>query len=219
MKRVMTKHLYLISGMGADERIFRRLRFPAAYTVHNLPWLDPLPNEPFSNYAARMAAGITADGEITLLGLSFGGMISLEIARQRPIARNILISSIKHTRERPPYFNWVRKLRLHHLPDQLLFRQRYPVVRRFLGVKSAAEEELLRDYLKKKDYTYLRWAVNTVIQWENEFIPASLVHINGGKDLTFPVRFVQPTHVIPGGGHFMVMNRAEEINRILSQEL
>jgi pimeloyl-ACP methyl ester carboxylesterase len=215
----MTKHLYLISGMGADERVFRHLRFPATYTVHNLPWIDPLPNEPFSDYAARMAGALPADGEITLLGLSFGGMISLEIARQRPIAKNILISTIKHTRERPPYFNWVRKLRLHQLPDQLLFRQRYPVVRRFLGVKSEEEKELLRDYLKKKDFTYLRWAVNTVIDWENEFIPPSLVHINGANDLTFPIRFVQPTHIIPGGGHFMVMNRAEEINRILSAEL
>jgi len=215
----MAKHLYLISGMGADERIFRRLQFPAAYTVHNLPWLDPLPDEPFSDYAARMAQGITADGEITLLGLSFGGMISLEIARQMPIAKNILISTIKHTRERPPYFNWVRRLRLHHLPDQLVFRQRYPFVRYFMGVKSPEEEQLLRDYLKKQDYTYLRWAINTVIQWENEFIPQSFVHINGAKDLTFPVKFVQPTHIIPGGGHFMVMNRADEINRILNEEL
>jgi pimeloyl-ACP methyl ester carboxylesterase len=215
----MSKHLYLISGMGADERIFRHLRFPEAYTVHYLPWLAPQPNEPFAAYAARMAEGITDDGEVTLLGLSFGGMIGVEIARQRPIARNILISSIKHTRERPPYFNWVRRLRLHQLPDQLIFRQRAAVVKHFMGVRSAEEEALLRDYLQKKDYTYLRWAINTVINWENDFIPASLVHINGASDLTFPVRFVKPTHIIAGGGHFMVMNRAEEINRILSAEL
>src|SRR5690606_16426633 len=100
----MTRHLYLISGMGADERIFRHLRFPEEYEVHDLPWLPPRPDEPFTDYAARMAAGITANGPVTLLGLSFGGMISLEIARQRPIAKNIIISSIKHTRERPPYF-------------------------------------------------------------------------------------------------------------------
>jgi len=215
----MTRHLYLISGMGADERIFRHLRFPADYQVHNLPWLPPRPDEPFAGYAARMAAGITADGPVTLLGLSFGGMISLEIARQRPIEKNIIISSIKHTRERPPYFNWARKLGLYRLPDQLLFRRRHALVKYFMKVETPEEEALLRDYLQKKDFTYLRWAVNTVLHWENEFIPSSLVHIHGGADLTFPLKFVKPTHIIANGGHFMVMNRAAEINRILAREL
>lgn len=213
------KHLYLISGMGADERMFRHLRFPADYNVQYLPWLTPLPDEPFSDYAARMAAGITAEGEITLLGLSFGGMISLEIARQRPIAKNILISTIKHTHERPSYFNWVKRLGLQRLPDSVLFSRRYLVVKYYLNIQTPEEDQLLRDYLKKKDHTYLRWAINTVIHWENDFTPASFVHIHGARDLAFPMKYVKPTHVIDGGGHFMVLNRAEEINNILSQEL
>ncbi len=215
----MSKHIYLISGMGADERMFRHLRFPDEYTVHYLPWLDPHPNEPYVDYAARMAQGITTEGEVTLMGLSFGGMLSLEIAQQRPIAKNILISTIKHTRERPAYFNWVRRLKLNHLPDQLIFGKRYLVVKHYMGPKSPEEEQLLRDYLKKQDQNYMRWAINTVIGWENEFIPNSLVHIHGDSDLTFPLKTVQPTHVIKGGSHFMIMNHAAEINRILSEEL
>ncbi|GAA0543132.1 alpha/beta fold hydrolase [Chitinophaga japonensis] len=215
----MTRHLYLISGMGADERMFQHLRFPGEYQVHVLHWLPPRPDEPFTDYAARMAAGMATNGPVTLLGLSFGGMISLEIARQRPIEKNIIISSIKHTGERPPYFNWARKLGLYHLPDQLLFRRRHAIVKHFMNVETPEEDALLRDYLQKKDFTYLRWAVNTVLHWENEFIPPSLVHIHGGADLTFPLKFVKPTYTIPDGGHFMVMNRAAQINGILAREL
>jgi hypothetical protein len=33
------------------------------------------------------------------------------------------------------------------------------------------------------------------------------------------MRFTKPTHIISKAGHLMVMNRAEEINKILNEEL
>lgn len=215
----MPRHLYLISGLGADERIFDNLRFPAGYDIHHLKWIQPLPDEPISSYATRMAEGITADGPISLMGVSFGGIMSLEIARVRPIAQNIIVSSIKHTAEKPPYYNWVRRLRLHQLPDAIIYRQRGLVVKKFLNIETQAERQLVKEYLAKKDFTYTRWAVNTILHWKNDVIPQHLVHIHGGKDMPFPIRFVKPTHVIPDGGHFMVLNRAGEMNRILDETL
>ncbi|WP_343745168.1 alpha/beta hydrolase [Chitinophaga sp.] len=215
----MSRQLYLISGLGADERIFNNLRFPAGYDIHHLKWIDPLPDEPISSYATRMAAGITADGPISLMGVSFGGIMSLEIAKVRPIAQNILVSSIKHTTEKPPYYDWVRKLRLHQLPDAVIYRQRGLVVKKFLNIESREEDQLVREYLNKSDFTYTRWAVNTILHWKNDTVPPNLVHIHGAKDMPFPIRFVKPTHVIPDGGHFMVLNRAVEVNRILSETL
>ncbi|PSL46667.1 pimeloyl-ACP methyl ester carboxylesterase [Chitinophaga niastensis] len=215
----MQKHLYLISGLGADERIFNNLRFPGNYQVHYLQWITPLPDEPISNYAARMAQGIKADGPITLMGVSFGGIMSLEIARHIPVEKNILLSSIKLTAEKPPYYNWVRKLGLHKLPDQILYQRRNVIVKRFLNIETAAERTLVNEYLAKRDYTYMRWAVNVILHWENEIVPDGLIHIHGAKDWPFPVKYLKPTHVIPDGGHFMVLNRAEEINKILAANL
>ncbi len=215
----MSRHLYLISGLGADERMFNNLRFPSGYDIHHLKWIKPLPDEPISSYAARMADGITADGPVSLMGVSFGGIMSLEIARIRPVAQNILLSSIKHTTEKPPYYNWVRKLRLHQLPDSVLYQRRSLVVKKFLNIETPEEGQLVKEYLSKRDYTYLRWAVNAILHWKNELVPENLVHIHGAKDLPFPIRFVKPTHVIRDGGHFMVLNRATEINRILDHTL
>jgi pimeloyl-ACP methyl ester carboxylesterase len=160
-----------------------------------------------------------ADGSITLLGVSFGGMISLEIARQMPIAKNILLSSIKRTSEKPPYYNWVKRLRLHKLPDSILYQRRNIIVKKFLNIETNMERALVNEYLAKRDYTYMRWAVNAILHWENEQVPDGLVHIHGAKDMPFPVKYLQPTHLIPDGGHFMVLNRAEAINRILSEIL
>ncbi|MGO4293914.1 alpha/beta fold hydrolase [Chitinophaga sp. RAB17] len=212
----MQKHLYLISGLGADERIFNNLRFPGNYQVHHLQWIAPLQDEPISQYAARMAEGITVDGPVSLMGVSFGGIMSLEIARHIPVEKNILLSSIKLSSEKPPYYNWVKRLGLHKLPDQILYQRRNVIVRKFLNIETEAERTLVNEYLAKRDYTYMRWAVNAILHWENEQIPEGLVHIHGARDLPFPVKYLKPTHLIPDGGHFMVLNRAREINEILA---
>lgn len=217
----MEKHLYLISGMGADERIFQHLRFPEGYHIHFLRWLEPLPEETYPAYAARMAEGIQHE-TFSLLGTSFGGMIGIEIARQRPVEKVVLVSSLKKTSERPAYFNVVRKtglLRLLNLPDALVFRHRKYFVSPFLKAESPEEKQLLDEYLEQTDYEYMRWAIRVLINWENEYLPPALVHIHGDKDLTLPIHTVQPDYVIPGGGHFMILNRAAEINEILQKEL
>ena len=95
------KHIYLISGLGADERVFSRLEFPAGYETHFLPWIQPLtPTEPIEEYAARMARRILHPNPV-LLGLSFGGMMSIEIARHIPVERVVLLSSVKQKQELP----------------------------------------------------------------------------------------------------------------------
>ncbi|MEC5142777.1 alpha/beta hydrolase family protein [Chitinophaga sp. 212800010-3] len=215
----MQKHLYLISGLGADERIFNNLRFPAGYQVHYLPWIAPEREEPIGQYAARMAEGIRDDGPVSLLGVSFGGIMSLEINKHIPVKKTILVSSIKRTAEKPPYYDWVKRLGIHKLPDQLLYQRRNIIVRKFLNIESPEERNLVNEYLGKRDFTYMRWAVNAILHWENEDIPPGLVHIHGAKDMPFPLKYLKPTHLIPDGGHFMVLNRAGVINQILAQEL
>jgi len=78
---------------------------------------------------------------------------------------------------------------------------------------------LVNEYLAKRDYAYTRWAVNAILHWENDEVPEGLVHIHGALDMPFPVKYLQPTHVIPDGGHFMVLNRSAAINRILEEVL
>lgn len=213
------KHIYLISGLGADERVFQHLKFPSCYTVHHLPWIKPLSSdEPINEYAARMARRIVHPNPV-LLGLSFGGMMCIEIAKQVPVEKVILLSSVKHHTEMPPWYNGLARLLLRRLPDRILFSQRHYIVRLFMQTKTEEESKLLTEYLGQKEYAYSRWAMGTILRWRNEWVPDACVHIHGTHDRPFPFRYIQPTYTINKGGHFMVMNRATEINRILEQEL
>ncbi|MBO9155248.1 alpha/beta fold hydrolase [Chitinophaga sp. GCM10012297] len=213
------KHIYLISGLGADERVFSRLSFPEDCDVHYLPWINPLgPDEPIQEYASRLSRRILHPNPV-LLGLSFGGMMSIEIAKQQPVEKVIIVSSVKHKEELPPYYSGMARLLLRNLPDRLLFGNRHYIVKLFMQSRSEEEKMLLKDYLRKRDFRYMRWALAAVLNWQNEWVPPSTVHIHGSADRPFPRRYVNPTHTIVKGGHFMVMNRAQEISRIIEKEL
>src|SRR5258705_6725488 len=109
----MSQIIYCISGLGADERIFTNLRLEG-YELKHIPWLRPNKKESLQEYAKRMAKSIQHDSPV-LLGVSFGGMIGIEIARQIPLQKLIIISSIKSADELPQWMKLAGTLQLNKL--------------------------------------------------------------------------------------------------------
>lgn len=211
------KTIYCISGLGADERAFSRLRIPNFRLVY-LPWLMPLEKESIEQYARRMSAGITEENPV-LMGLSFGGMVSIEIAKLIPVDKVILISSISQSTGLPVWLKRSGKLNLNKLFPMRSFKILEPLQNIFLGVTEPDEKEMVRDYRKNSPVEYNNWAINEVLNWTNEWQPANLFHIHGDNDKTFPVKNVSPTHIVKGGGHFMIMNKAAEVSVFINEVL
>lgn len=215
------KTIYCISGLGADERAFSKLKING-YRLQVIPWLMPEAKETIEHYAGRMRAAITEDNPI-LMGLSFGGMVCAEIAKQIPVARIILVSSIKTAKELPFWLRTVARLKLNKIVPLRSTRLTQPIQNMMLGVKSAEEKALVSSLRKAVDLPYTNWAVNEAVNWKNEWQHPHLYHIHGDKDNMFPIKNIQAaTYIIKKGGHFMIMNRAGEvsdcINRILQEE-
>jgi thioesterase domain-containing protein len=89
----LTKELYIFSGLGADERVFQRLSFYGFRTTF-VKWIVPLKKEKIEDYATRILDQITTVNP-TLIGLSFGGLIAVEVAKQIETDKVILIASAK----------------------------------------------------------------------------------------------------------------------------
>jgi len=209
--------IYCISGLGADERIFSRLELPGVRLLP-LPWLTPVPDEPIGKYADRMRTGIAGARSI-LLGVSFGGMMAIEIAKKIPGATVILVSSVCDHGQIPL---WI-KLGGRMYPRWLNPRMRRPrqfsrfLEDHFVGVESDEDSRLVSEFQNKVDREFLYWAIHAIARWDNQWTPPALHHIHGGRDRMFPLRRVVPTHVIPDGGHLMVFNRAEAMSRVLRE--
>lgn len=211
------KTIYCISGLGADERAFSRLQFDG-YEVKHLPWLTPIAKETITAYATRMRQAITADNPI-LLGLSFGGMMCIEIAKQIPVEKVILVSSIQSSKQLPPWMRAAGFLKLNRIFPMKSYRITEPIQNRFIGISLREDIELVRSYRKNAPQQYLNWAINEVFRWNNDWQPSALFHVHGDADRIFPIRQVVPTHIIKGGGHFMIMNKAAEVNAALREIL
>lgn len=211
------KIIYCISGLGADEEAFSRLRING-YTLVNLPWLLPIENETIAQYAKRMCASITDENPV-LMGLSFGGMMSIEISKILSVHKIILISSIKSSIELPNWMVAAGKLRLNKLFSMQSYKILEPIQNSFLGVTNADEIAMVRNYRKNAPVAYTNWAINEVLNWRNNWQPPVLFHIHGDNDKMFPIKKVSPTHIVKGGGHFMIMNKADEISSLINDIL
>ncbi|MEO6550145.1 MAG: alpha/beta hydrolase [Ferruginibacter sp.] len=209
------KTIYCISGLGADERAFSRLRVEG-YTLICLPWLTPERNETLAGYALRMSKGITEENPV-LMGLSFGGMMSIEIAKLLQVQKVILISSIKSRSQLPRWMKTAGVLQLNRIFPMRSYKITEPIQNRFIGISQPDEIEMVRAYRKNAPPVYMDWAINEVLKWRNDWQPEQIFHVHGDADNIFPIQKLTPDYTIKGGGHFMIMNKAEEVNEALRQ--
>jgi pimeloyl-ACP methyl ester carboxylesterase len=211
------KKIYCISGLGADEKAFARIRLPG-YQLVVLPWLMPQKNETMEQYAKRMAAEVDTENPI-LMGLSFGGMMAIEMDKWLAAKKIVLISSIGNRYEMPRWMRWAGSCKLHQLVPLKPYPILEPLFNYRLGVTNSKEKAMVKQYRQNTAPAYLKWAVDKILCWQQTHKPAHAVHIHGDADKIFPVKLTQANFCVPGAGHFMIMNRAKEVNEILAQIL
>lgn len=212
-----SKIIYCISGLGADEKAFSKLKIND-YELKVIPWLLPQQDETLQEYAGRMRKNIKNDNPI-LMGLSFGGMVSIEIARQIPVQKIILISSIKTKDELPSWMKIIAKTRLNKIYPMRPHKITAPLQNFMLGLLSKEEKEMVAESRKKADINYTNWAVNQAINWKNDSIPTKIFHIHGDHDKMFPINKIKADELIINGGHFMIMNMADRVSSAINRWL
>ena len=210
------KDIYCVSGLGADARVFQKLKFQGYQPVH-ICWEEPEQQETIADYAKRLTKQIKADRPI-LIGLSFGGIIAVEIAKQIATEKVILISSTKDRQEVPSYFQIWRWLPIYFLlPAKFMLWVGKFIASWFFSLESSDERTLLRAILLDTNAKFMKWAIHQVVIWKNELIPDNTYHIHGESDRIFPYRYVREDFSIARGGHFMIMNQAEHVSNLIQK--
>ncbi len=211
------KTIYCISGLGADERAFSKLKIDG-YDLKIIHWLMPEAGESLQQYALRMRAAINEENPI-LMGLSFGGMVCTEIAKQIPVEKIILISSVKSSKELPLWMKTVAILKLNKIIPLKSTKFTQPIQNKILGLQTAEEKALVACFRREVDLPYTTWAVNQAINWKNDWQHPHIYHIHGDNDHMFPIKNIKPTFTIKKAGHFMIMNRADEVSKCVNSIL
>jgi esterase/lipase len=211
------KDLYIFSGLGADERVFKLMDFNGFNPVF-MKWENPISGETMESYAKRISTNITTP-KPNILGLSFGGLMAIEVAKQMETDKIVLIASAKTRSEIPFYYRTIGLLGLHKLLPTSVQKQSNFITNWLFGAKSDSDKKLLKQILKDTDPIFLRWAVDKVVSWKNEIVLHNIFHIHGTSDKILPLKFVDCDIEIKNGGHLMTMDKAAEISKIIKQHL
>lgn len=213
----MAKELYIFSGLGADERVFQHLDF-SDFSTTFIKWIVPHEDEAIENYATRLLDQISLT-KPTLIGLSFGGIMAIEVAKQIDTKKVIVIASAKTKNEIPFYYRFAGKLGLHKLLPIRLLKSSNFITNWFFGTSSEFDKLLLKQILKDTDPTFLKWAIGKIVLWTNLTPPKNIFHIHGTRDRILPLIFVKCNLKIKRGGHLMTLNQTKELNQILKSQL
>jgi pimeloyl-ACP methyl ester carboxylesterase len=209
--------VYVISGIGADYRLFKNIQLPYGFEAEYLHWIAPMQGESIREYASRLAQNINRDEQHILIGLSLGGIMATEIANLTSPVNTIIFGSVPTHKQLPPWFKYAAKIKLHRLIHPS-FVKLSATVKHSLFTKGAENRKFLRQLIRDGDNRFIYWGMDAVMKWRNEEIPANLIHIHGSNDEVFPIRYVKPAYVLKGG-HLLVFHHANEVNKLLEEIL
>lgn len=212
-------NVYCIAGMGMDERLFKYLKLNNC-TIHHIHGAAPFNEESLSDYAIRLSKQIDVTKPFALIGVSFGGMCCIEIAKKLNPVRTFLISSSKTLNEIPQLIKMWDLFPFYKMFNDSAYISSALILKRQFGVITKENSESFEQMLNSAPENYFRGAAQCIINWENKEIPNNVIHIHGTGDQILPYKSIKScNYTIENGTHFMVVTHAEEINKIINDEM
>lgn len=210
--------VYFMPGLAASTTIFENIKLPEdQFEMHFLEWFLPNDKESIESYALRMTEKIQDENPV-LVGVSFGGVLVQEIAKQMKVRKVIIISSVKSNTEFPSRFKVAKTTKAYKLIPTQLLADIEKLVKYAFGDNIVAKRlKLYEKYLSVRDKQYLDWAIETILCWNQKKGKESVIHIHGDADEVFPIKNIENCIVIKGGTHIMIINKFKWFNENLPQ--
>ena len=208
-------HVYLMPGMAANAGIFEYIKFSEdRFQIHLLEWVIPTMAESIASYAKRMTLKIEHSNPV-LIGVSFGGVIVQEMAKQISCRKLIIISSVKSKAELPRKMRIAKITRAYKLLPTQFVSDFEAFANYAFGDTIKKRVNLYKKYLSVSDKKYLDWAIHNMVCWEQEKVIPNIIHIHGDKDPVFPIKNISNSIVVKGGTHIMIINKYKWFNENL----
>uniref|UniRef100_UPI00313C3563 alpha/beta fold hydrolase n=1 Tax=Dyadobacter sp. OTU695 TaxID=3043860 RepID=UPI00313C3563 len=198
----------------ADNTIFQFLDLTYCKPVF-LDWIKPNKREKLADYALRMKAEYQLPDNAIIVGQSFGGVLTIEIARAFPQVKAIVLSSVKSFSELPPFYSKGKYFSIHSLVPPFLQRKYMLNLREKFGLHTPEYIKIYERIVSNTDFYFNNWAVSALLRWENKIAPLNVIHIHGSDDKMFPIKYVKSDFTVQGGGHLMVMEHAPVVSEHL----
>lgn len=203
--------IYGISGLGADKRVFEFLKLDCELIP--IEWIKPKADESIERYSKRLSKVIDVSSDFGILGVSFGGLIAVEISKLLSPKLTILISSVETKSELRSIYKLIGKTNILKLIPERLFNPPKAAAQFIFGTDN---KKLLNGILNDTDLQFAKWAVIKLTTWENEEKIKPIIKLSGTKDKLLPPSKDENTVLVNEGEHFMIVDKADEISSIIN---
>ncbi len=213
--------VFCIPGLGLSRSFFRHLDIRNG-DVDYLDWIEPNTWESLQAYANRISQPLeNVDGDIILIGHSFGGVIAQEIARIHSVKAIVLISSIVHPEETPGRLKLLSQLGLHRFITKGLILSSFPLWAPTHSYRTRELRQLFRQSVKSLSSHYFQWSLLRIATWPGaQDIKTPILRIHGTKDVTFLYKKTKHVdHVISGGDHNMIYSKGDDLSEIIQSDI
>ncbi|WP_422361647.1 hypothetical protein [Reichenbachiella sp.] len=211
--------VYCLTGLGADSSVFELLQINHPKVC--IEWIPSYPWESMTSYAQRLCSQIDTSKPFVLLGVSFGGMLAVEMNKYIQPKKTILVTSLAKRSELPLWIRLIAKTKLNRLLPSFLFGSNPKWLILFFGIKSEKGKQMVTKIAKISDRTLTKLSIDKVLNWDNEWLPDNLVRIVATNDSLLPNPKNIEAYKIEEAGHFAIVENSEEISvqvdKILSE--
>lgn len=210
-----TPNLVLLPGMMADSRLFapQLKQFPDAIVP---AWPVHKTTDTLRSFAERLA-GCLPQGPMVVVGVSFGGLVALELARFVDTQCCVVVSAVRSPREFPWPMRVLRPLgrshpRLFDAATRLGVRATRPSLR-------PVTKRRFNRMLSGPNAEFYRWASWAVLNWQGTRIGCPVRQVHGSVDRTFPVARTKPDTIVEQAGHGLIMTHPRIVNDVIRESL
>jgi pimeloyl-ACP methyl ester carboxylesterase len=207
--------LYLVPGLGADERLFApQTQLPLDVRV--LPWLPPQRGEDLGAYAARMAGRIDRTQPFVLAGVSFGGVVAMEIAQAAPPRALVLISSCRTPAAIPAWYRGAWAMSSFCPPSMLkAIMLHSPLTLSAFEPLTDQNRRLFMDMLEQACPEVVAAGMAMLMRWRGTNVHVPIHQVHGECDGVLPASMCRADCMIPGAGHLANLTHAPSVNAYL----
>jgi pimeloyl-ACP methyl ester carboxylesterase len=212
-------NVYLIPGQGADQRLFDSLELGEGYNTIHIQYSMPEKGMSMRDYAKELALQIDTSQPFILIGVSLGGMLSVEMNEFLNPERTIIISSAKRRKELPFRYRFQKVIPLYKIVPPALSKRGAMVLQPIVEPDSKLHRNTFNSMLKDKDRQFFKRTIAMILEWNRKEYSGHIVHVHGDSDHTIPVKNVKCDYLVKDGSHMMTLTRGAEISRIVLEIL
>jgi pimeloyl-ACP methyl ester carboxylesterase len=211
--------VHLLPGFTLDRACYSKLNLPE----EQFRFTDFIPvegNETLPEYALRMAEAMKFKSGDIVGGHSLGGMLALEIARQRHASKVLLLSSCTHRRfVHQPFRTSMRLARLTPVGAMRSFFIHLPVFLRGKGLYDLDSEQFIREIVERFPTELFQTLPGLVVRWKGCEPAAPCAAMHAENDwLIRPPSHLPGLKLLPGSHHIIMVSQPEAVRNFLMEQ-